>query len=78
MLSGVKHCHLQHSSEWLHGPERLMDKDLIPAWGASGVTQTSVNGDAPGRCYPVHTVVPEILVEKVNGSTFGARGPGGC
>lgn len=25
VLFEVKHCHLQHGLEWLHGPDRLMD-----------------------------------------------------
>lgn len=31
VLFEVKHCHLQHGLEWLHGPEHLMDKGLVPA-----------------------------------------------
>lgn len=26
VLFEVKHCHLQHGLEWLHGPDHLMDE----------------------------------------------------
>lgn len=31
VLFEVKHCHLQSGLKWLHGPDHLTDKDLLPA-----------------------------------------------